>query len=194
MLAFWSPGWTIAGCLLAAAVALAARHRLARAASLGVRQAGAYLLGIGVAISITVSPRSVHDTYYVFGPMSRRCEPMPSVREVMGALTTAEWGLNLVLFLPVGWVCASAARRGSRWRLLGVAAAVPVAIEVVQYLVTDLHRVCQGRDLVANWLGLAAGFCASAARRHPAGRGRSRTSRHADGPPGDQPVCSQTRT
>ena len=170
MLAFWSPAWTLGGCLVAAAVALVVRHRLARSTGLSPGQAAVYVLAIGVALAVTLSPRSAHDTYYIFSPMVRRCDVALGAPDVVAALTTAEWSFNLALFVPVGWVCGWASGPRASWRLIGGAALAPALIEAVQYLATDLHRTCQGLDLATNWLGLIAGCAAAVAWRRLASR------------------------
>lgn len=172
MVAFWSPGWTLAGCAVAVTVALATRDRLARATGLSTRQAGTYLIGLGAVLAVTIAPRSTGDTYYIFGPVTRSCQLLPPTEQVVAALTTAEWGFNLVLLVPVGWLCGSAPAPGAVRRLLAGAAAVPVAVEATQYLATDLHRVCQGLDLYTNWLGLVLGCAAAVARRRCSARHR----------------------
>jgi glycopeptide antibiotics resistance protein len=60
--------------------------------------------------------------------------------------------------MPLGAACRLARDRRSRLVLIGIAAAAPVLIEAVQYAVMSLHRVCEGTDVLTNWLGLAAGY------------------------------------
>lgn len=175
MVAFLSPGWMLAGCVLAAVVAVAARRRLADAAGLSTPMAAAWVLTVGVVLSVTVAPRSPRDRYYVFRPGSRACDVVPSQSEILGSVTTAEWTFNLLLLAPLGWICAAAHTRPARRRLLAAAASVPVLVELIQYAATDLHRVCQGFDVPTNWLGLALGHVLGRAFQH---RSRGEAAEH----------------
>lgn len=157
MLAFWSADWTLGGIVLALVAGLCLRDRLARFGAMPRWAAFAYVAGIGIALAVTLSPRSPDDTYFVFGQTARRCQLPLGGLDLTRVVTSAEWQFNLLLLLPVGWACgATRNRRRRRW-LLAAATAVPLGIELAQYLVTSLHRVCGGTDIVTNWLGLALG-------------------------------------
>jgi hypothetical protein len=158
MFAFWSPGWTVGGCALSVAVALAARGRLARSAHMSPRAATVYLAALGATLAVTLSPRSPNDTYFVFGATERACELVPTGLDLHALVWSAEWQFNVLLLVPLGAACRSGRHRSWRVALVGVAATVPVAIEAAQYAATSLHRVCQGTDVLTNWLGLFAGY------------------------------------
>jgi hypothetical protein len=157
MLAFWSPGWTLGGCGLALLAGLAVRRRLATAARMPSWAAFLYVAGTGTALAVTLSPRSPHDSYFIFGVTDRGCDVIPWGLDVGKVLTSAEWQFNLLLLIPVGCACRFARDRASRRRLLTVAAATPIGIELTQYMVMSLNRVCGGIDVATNWLGLAVG-------------------------------------
>lgn len=172
MLAFWSPGWTIGGCLVATAVALTASRPLARATGLARWAAAAYLLGAGVSLAVTISPRSAADTYFVFESARRSCELIPWRRDPTTVVTSAEWLFNLLLFVPLGFLSRCAPHRRPRRALLAAGLTIPIFIEAVQYAAPGFYRVCQGLDVVTNWLGMLAGYGAAAlvARARPATR------------------------
>jgi hypothetical protein len=182
MVAFWSPGWTLLGCAITAVATMALRRRVAQAVGVSTGLAMAYVVAAGAVLSITLAPRSPRDHYYVFGTASRSCDAVPSGATMLAALSTADWWFNLVMLLPLGWVCGSAPTRRSRTKLLVAAALVPVVIEAVQYMATDLHRVCQGLDLWTNWFGLGLG-CSLAwtfRRRDVSDGAGARERRHAE--------------
>ncbi len=173
MLAFWSPGWTLAGCALAIVTAFLTRARLARAARMPVVAASVYIAALGASLAVTLSPRSMHDSYFVFGAVERACDVVPTDLDPGSLVWSAEWQFNAVLLVPVGAACRLARERRSRLVMIGIAAASPLLIEAVQYAVMSLYRVCEGTDVLTNWLGLVSGYglawLASAA--HAAGPG-----------------------
>lgn len=162
MQAFWSPGWTIGGCLAAAAVALIVSDRVARATGLSRWSATAYVALTGAVIAATISPRSRNDTYFVFVTPRRSCELIPVHRELSAVVTSAEWQFNLLLFVPLGVLAGRATRAGARRALVLLGMGLPIVVEVVQYVLPRLYRVCQGLDVATNWLGLVAGYALAA--------------------------------
>lgn len=163
MLAFWSPGWTLAGCAVAVGTAMLARGRLARAARMPRAAAAVYVAALGASLAVTLSPRSSQDSYFVFGPAERACDVVPAGLDLGSLVWSAEWQFNALLLVPLGAACRLAHDR--RWRgiLIGIAAAAPLVIEAGQYVVTSLYRVCEGTDVLTNWLGLVSGHALAAA-------------------------------
>lgn len=155
-LAFWSPGWTIGGFALAVLLAIVLGGPLADRAEVSERVATAYTIALGGALAWTLSPRSHGDRYFVFEEAARSCVLFKD--DLLSAMTTPEWLFNLVLFAPVGCACAFADHRRAQRRLLAVAASAPVVVEAVQYMVMALHRVCEGTDVLTNWLGLVSAY------------------------------------
>jgi len=119
-----------------------------------------YVTYLGAVVAWTVSPRSRGDTYFAFAVTERTCVAWRN--DLATAITTSEWQVNLLLLVPLGATCAFARDSRARRVLLCIAAATPIAIEGAQYLAPSLYRVCEGTDVVTNWLGLTAG-CAAAA-------------------------------
>jgi hypothetical protein len=74
--------------------------------------------------------------------------------------TLGAWGLNVLLFVPLG----VAAAQLPRWRVMILAIVggvlLPAAIEAVQLVATPLARACQAGDVVDNLMGFAIGFAA----------------------------------
>jgi hypothetical protein len=173
MLAFWSPGWTLAGCALAIVAAFLARGRLARAARMPVVAAAVYVAALGASLAVTLSPRSAQDSYFVFGETERACDVVPADLDLGSLVWAAEWQFNALLLMPLGAACRLARDRRSRLVLIGCAAAAPLLIEAVQYAVMSLYRVCEGTDVLTNWLGLASGYALAgvASAVHAVGRG-----------------------
>jgi hypothetical protein len=155
-LAFWSPAWVLGGCALAAAVALVVRAPLVRWAQLPSWASVAYVVFLGVALAWTLSPRSAGDHYFDFDAVRPRC--IAWRRDIVTALSTPEWQFNLGLLAPIGAATALARRAPARRRLLLLAAVPPIIVEGAQLAVRSLNRVCEGSDIVTNWLGLLAGY------------------------------------
>ena len=155
-LAFWSPGWVLAGTAVAVLAARALRRPVARAARMPTWAAGLTILWIGVVLTWTVSPRSAGDRYFRFDVTERACTVWRA--DIAFAVTTVEWQTNLLLLAPIGVLAATASNRRRRAAVLGLAAALPLAVELVQYAVLSLNRVCSGTDVVTNWVGLVSAF------------------------------------
>jgi hypothetical protein len=67
-------------------------------------------------------------------------------------------GLNIVLFMPLGAAIGFIPPRRPRLVSLGMAAALPFAIEGAQFAISALGRGCEAADVVDNIAGLAVGF------------------------------------
>jgi hypothetical protein len=80
-----------------------------------------------------------------------------------------ETSLNVVLFMPLGLACGLM----RRWSLVSLtavlAAGLPFAIEIAQYAVPSLGRVCSTADVADNLSGLAAGLLVGIAILRPIG-------------------------
>jgi VanZ like family len=158
-LAFWSPGWVLGGCAVTLVAAGVARRRTGQAGEMPSWATTAYVIALGGVLTWTLSPRSPGDRYFRFGATARSCSLWRD--DIAFAVTTAEWQFNLLLFVPLGVICAFARGRRTRVAMVGVVALVPVAVEAAQYSLSSLHRVCSGTDIVTNWLGLLASHVAT---------------------------------
>lgn len=158
MLAFWSPGWTIGGVLLALVVAAASMRRLGDLTGLPRAAAIAYVVGLGTTLAVTLAPRSPHDSYFIFDVTERRCTLYPTDVEVGELIWAAQWQFNFLLLVPVGAACAWTYERRWQGRLLVAAASVPMLIECIQFVLISLHRVCEALDVLTNLAGLLIGY------------------------------------
>ncbi|HET6952802.1 MAG TPA: hypothetical protein VFI47_20640 [Acidimicrobiales bacterium] len=186
-----SPWWAVPIGLLGLAVGWAARGPLARATGMPRAAAVAYVATLGVMLALTLSPRWPHGDYVVWPSPPGRCRVVPSPFTLRQPSGDAEWVLNLVLLAPAGWAARSAARGGRRALLLAGAAAVPVVVEAAQYAIAAIERMCEGRDAVSNWLGLALGYGAAAAAHLHLRRRRARPDRT---PPPVEPAPVEVRS
>lgn len=80
-------------------------------------------------------------------------------------LVLDETGLNVLLFVPLGLTIGLLPASRARNALLVFAVALPMLIEIVQFLVRALDRGCQSADLFDNLLGLASGLVLAGAIR-----------------------------
>jgi len=88
---------------------------------------------------------------------------------------TMDFGLNIILFVPFG-IVLGVLLKGHPWRLIGVAAVVPLAIEVVQGVFLP-GRTSSALDVVANTLGGLIGALSIALSRRLFANRRARTRR-----------------
>lgn len=79
-----------------------------------------------------------------------------------GSRATADALLNVLLFLPFGWVLG---RRKSAWRVVGWAALLSAGVEVAQLFL--LGRYTSAADVAANTLGAGLGAWTAATRHRP---------------------------
>jgi hypothetical protein len=150
------------GLAVTAGVTLAAAGRVAR--RLGVRPGLAVmlLLALGVIVSATLTPsrEAVHGAIAgqpVGGPGT--CD-LQRIRPALPVEFDADVALNILLFVPLGFVLPFLPRK--RWSLGIVAGAVvlPALIETVQLFVPQLDRTCQSADVADNLTGLVLGVVA----------------------------------
>jgi glycopeptide antibiotics resistance protein len=67
-------------------------------------------------------------------------------------------GMNILLFIPLGFALGLAPRSPRKAALVGGAIALPFAIEAMQLLVPRLDRACESADVFDNLTGLAIGL------------------------------------
>jgi len=150
------------GLVVTAGVTLAAAGRVARRLGARPRVAVMLLLALGVIVSATLTPSrgAVHGAIAGQLPGGPGMCDLHRIRPVAPAEFDADVGLNILLFVPLGFALPFLAR--TRWTLAIVAGAVvlPVGIETIQLLVPQLDRTCQSADVIDNLTGLVLGVAA----------------------------------
>jgi VanZ like family len=149
--------WLVPVTLVAIAVAFLVGERLARWLGTTRRVATTLVACWGLIVAATLTPTRSLLEFGIQG--SGTCDfsrvRLPTLREW---LTLADPSLNVVLFIPLG-VAISCLPWSRRTAVVAVAALLsPIAIELVQLLVTGLGRGCQSSDVVDNLVGLAVGL------------------------------------
>lgn len=145
------------GIAVAAVVGVVVRRPLARA--LRIRPAVAFVLvvSVGVIVSATLTP--LRSAFGDQEPEAAGCDLSrlgpPSVAEILEIYDAA---LNILIFVPLGAIIASAPSSRPRTVLAVGAVALPFAIEMTQLLVPALHRACQSADVIDNLIGLGGGL------------------------------------
>ena len=124
--------------------------------------AGLLILSVGVILAATLTPG--REALEHASDIGGRCD--------LGRLTPASpreylrfgsAGLNVLLFMPLGFVVALLPRSRRTAGIAIAAIALPFTVEAVQLLATFLGRACQSADVVDNLLGLAGGAVLGAA-------------------------------
>lgn len=169
----------VASAVVMGAAVLWLRHRLTWSARAGALW-WIYLIGV---VQITVgTPRRVSTAFCRSNAdLDRwRLRPLGSLRDewavdpisAQTVAAVAQLGANVVLFVPLGLLVASAARRGPVATAAAVGLALSCAIEVAQrtgtfWLYPCPHRTADVDDLWCNALGATVGgLVAWARRRH----------------------------
>ncbi|MGW4894603.1 VanZ family protein [Kitasatospora sp. NPDC004240] len=119
------------------------------------------LLALGGVATLTLLP----DTRGPFWENSRyavqQCTLTGAGPRPLAELTTiSQNSLNVALFIPVGLAAAWAGTRVRAAAVLVGAAALPFAVEYLQYVVPALGRACDAQDVWDNLFGLALGATA----------------------------------
>jgi hypothetical protein len=151
--------WLLPGIGVALVVAIFFNGPVAR--WLGTRRivAGALIVSTGAILSGTVTPVSRGE-----GPARQAvgaCD-LSRIRLVhFDELTRySDEFINILLFIPLGFLIALVPRSPHRTALLIGAFALSFAIEATQLVVLPLRRGCESADVVDNLTGLALGFIA----------------------------------
>ncbi len=151
--------WVVPGVALALVVSIAAGGRLAR--WLRVPRVVAWLLitSTGVILAGTVSPLGLE--YRAKPQAVLSCDFSRIGPAGIGDLIRPTDPLgNILMFIPLGFAIALAARSSRKAAVLAGAFALPFLIEATQLVVTPLERGCQSADVVDNLTGLALGLFA----------------------------------
>lgn len=159
--------WVLPGALGVALVAWLLRRPLARLFGVGRPHAFALVAAFGLMLVVTLTPSPVEGRW-----QSERVLDLAITLDRADLRTITEASLNILLFVPVGLTASRLPGALARRLLLALAVLAPIGIEIVQYRYPSLGR--SGfvlNDVVANWLGLAAGALVGAvlrpARRRP---------------------------
>lgn len=152
----WLP-WFLPGVAIAFVVSIAASGVVGGA--LGVRRpvAVALILSLGAILAATLTPQWEALAFGARGPAS--CDFSRIGLTSWEELRTEGDALgNILMFVPFG--VAISLLPGSRRKaaIVGVAIALPFAIETIQLLLPVLDRACESADVVNNLTGLVIGL------------------------------------
>jgi glycopeptide antibiotics resistance protein len=145
--------------LLAPALALA--PRLGRRLGVSVPHAFALLAGVGLVVALTLTPSR---EALRFGTVSEAgCDlTRIGLAPLATYLSVNETSLNVLLLVPLGLAVGSISGARRRVAVLGLAVLLPFAVELLQFALPGLDRLCQSGDVVDNLAGLLLGFVVGA--------------------------------
>ena len=151
--------WLVPGIVATVAMVLAAHRGAARILRVSRGSAAAILFCLGVVLCGTLTPLRDALDYGAIG--TGTCDTsrvtLPSIDELL-AISRNDSLVNVLLFVPLGFVIASA-RWGPWIRALAFAVlALPVLIEMTQLALPVLARSCESADVVDNVTGYALGL------------------------------------
>lgn len=141
------PGVVVA-CVLAVLVGPRVGRRLGATPLAGI----ALVASVGAVLALTLTPGRLEV------PIDPGCEALadvPRLRQLFSI--TNEHGLNVLMLVPLGITIAAGFRGTPRLALLAAGAALPFAIEAIQYALPELQRVCTRWDVIENVVGLTIG-------------------------------------
>ena len=115
------------------------------------------VVGFGLAIAATLTPSAEAIRFGVLGSTSCDIErlTLASLDEI---LLFGETGLNVILFIPLGFAVGLVPWSRVKVLLIAASVALPFVIEAIQLFVTTLGRACQSADVVDNLTGLVIGL------------------------------------
>lgn len=149
--------WLLPGAGLSLLLAIAIGPRLAGPLRTSAGPAMFLVVAVGLILAATLTPTQVRLEFGFSG--SGVCDLSrfgpPPIREW---LSLRDPGLNVLLFIPLGVAIAGLPWTRRTLALAAGAAALPIAIEVVQLAVRTLGRGCQSGDVFDNVTGLAVGL------------------------------------
>jgi hypothetical protein len=149
--------WLLPGIALAGVVSVVASGWVGR--WLGVRRtvAGGLILGLGMILAGTLTPKRSALDHGTVGPTMCDLTRM-GLASSADVLKFYDAGLNILLFIPLGFAIGLAPRSRRKVALVVGAVALPFAIETVQLVVPRLDRACESADVFDNLTGLAIGL------------------------------------
>ncbi len=145
------------GLALSIVVGVLVSERLSRAIGVTRFVAGALVVGFGLALAATLTPSYEALRFGAHG--SGACDLGRLTLAPLGEiLEFGETGLNVLLFIPLGFAIGLAPRSRTKAGLIVAAVALPLVIELIQLVVTALGRTCQSADVIDNLTGLVVGL------------------------------------
>jgi hypothetical protein len=129
------------------------------ASRLGTGRVVAWLLlaNVGIILAVTLAPRSLALEPGSGGNPSCDLSRLGPA-SIATYLSFRDPTLNVLLFIPLGVLIANLDGRRQRRAFASGAAALPLAIEIIQAFAVPLGRACQGGDIVDNLAGLVIGL------------------------------------
>jgi hypothetical protein len=133
--------------------------------SLGVdrRHGLALSLSVGLILAATITPG--YDALAGFAAGTGACDLTRFGLPSLNQLRPGEILLNILLYVPLGVAIAWCPPSRARLVALGLAFALPIAVEVLQLVVVNLGRECQSGDVVDNVTGLTLGIVVASGSR-----------------------------
>jgi hypothetical protein len=121
--------------------------------------AGMLVFAFGAIVAITLTPGSGEG---FFGrSWCGGLRPPPRLGQLVSI--SSEHGLNVLLFVPLGILIGLIPRVRPFAVAAGIAGAMPIVIEWIQYSVPRLDRICQTWDALENLMGLVLGLAVGVA-------------------------------
>jgi len=120
----------------------------------------ATFLWVAFVLLATLAPLRADALYMVSERAGQRLCAMPT-GDLAAVLANDQRLLNLLLFVPFGLV-VTCFRRSAAVALGAAVTVLPLGIEMVQFLARRLYRLCDGSDVMDNWLGLLVGLAMGA--------------------------------
>jgi len=151
--------WLVPGVALALVVSIATTGRLARWFSVPRVVAWVLIMSTGVILAATMTPLGFE--YKPEPQWARSCDfSRVGPAGIADLIRPTDALGNLLMFIPLGFAIALAARSFRKAAVLAIAFALPFLIEATQLVVTPLGRGCQSADVTDNLTGLGLGFTA----------------------------------
>ena len=149
--------WLVPGVALALVVSIVATGRLARWFSVPRVVAWVLIISTGVILAATMTPLGLE---YKPEPQSARSCDFSRIgpADIADLIRPTDALGNILMFIPLGFAIALAARSSRKAAVLAGAFALPFLIEATQLVVTPLGRGCQSADVTDNLTGLVLGL------------------------------------
>ena len=151
--------WFVPAAVLSLLIATVLAGRVGRSLMTSTSVAWLLVVSLGWIVAATLTPSRLALEYGATSHLS--CDlSRVMLLPLRGYLRFDDPGLNVLLFMPLGFAVGLLPR--NRWKIgiLVVAILLSPAIETTQLLVPALDRACQTADVVDNLTGLALGLVA----------------------------------
>lgn len=144
--------WAPVGLLLAAAVAVLLAYPVSRLLKSNPIIVGLLLASVGFALVFTLTP-TVGEVYNAGHCYLKFSQPTRA-----DLVAPTDVSLNILLFLPTGILIVLLRPLGAIVATAVLVMIIPVAVEWIQLVQTDLGRTCSALDIATNELGLLIGL------------------------------------